>query len=191
MISLNRIREANELLVSLGGEDQMPRLAATAIERSIELQHRVDRAVRYADETQAHNSPHARQMARILDGSITLDDELNEVPEPGYIQPRPAVTASRPKSLPKKKATSKSGTRGKLQPGHGLEGRNTKQRLALRQWLTEQNFPINPSGRIPQQYIDAYDDAQEQMRTMRAEQAAQRQLQQQQQQPEERDQHAS
>lgn len=167
MINLHDITAANNLLMSLGADDAMPRLAAVAIERSLELQHRVDRALKYAAETPP-NSMHARQLARILDGSITLDDEMSEVPE-DYPAPRPVTARSKVKGSPK----------GKLRPGHGLEGRSAQQRIDIRAWIAEQGFDIAPSGRIPQQYLDAYDETQEQMRRMRAEQSAARQIQQQ------------
>jgi hypothetical protein len=48
--------------------------------------------------------------------------------------------------------------RGKLKPGTGLTGRSTKERLELRAWIAEHGFDVAPSGRIPQKYIDAYDE---------------------------------
>jgi len=142
MLSLGDITAANSLLVSLGGEDQMPRIAATAIDRSLELQHRVDRALRYAEEAPP-NSLHARNMARILDGSITVDDELNEVSE----QHLPT---------PKRLKAVAVGTRSN---GQGLKGRSTKERKEFREWLASQNIDLPKYGPIDQIYIDAYDKA--------------------------------
>jgi hypothetical protein len=141
MISLSDITAANTLLVSLGGEDQMSRIAATAIDRSLELQHRVDRALKYAAEAPP-NSLHARNMARILDGSITVDDELNEVAE----QDVPA-----PKRL---KAVS---TKPAKKRAEGLAGRSTKERKEFRDWLKDQNIELPKYGPIDQIYIDAFD----------------------------------
>ena len=53
-IKLSDVVEANNLLISMGAEDQLPRIASAAIERSLELQHRVERAIRYAED--AHSS---------------------------------------------------------------------------------------------------------------------------------------
>lgn len=141
MISLSDITAANNLLVSLGAEDQMSRIAATAIDRSLEMQHRVDRALKYAAEAPP-NSLHAKNMARILDGSITVDDELNEVSE----QHLPA-----PKRL--KAVVAKSNR------GSGLSGRSTKERKEFRDWLKEQNIELPKYGPIDQSYIDAFDEA--------------------------------
>jgi hypothetical protein len=140
MISLNDITAANTLLISLGGEDQMSRIAATAIDRSLELQHRVDRALKYASEAPA-NSVHAKNMARILDGSITVDDELNEVAEQNLPQPQrlKAVVA-------------------KSSRGMGLKGRSTKERKAFRDWLQTHNIDLPKYGPIDQSYIDAFDE---------------------------------
>jgi hypothetical protein len=239
-INLSEVLAANELLMSIGGDDQLPRLAAVAIERSFELQSRMDRAMRYSMEPHAHNSPHVRQLMRILDGSITIDDERNEVPEPEHqplaVEARPAQNEGRgmaersvkerkafrewaadqgfdipvnmkvpqhyldafdevkggafPAPKPRQKTTK--GPRGKLRPGHGLEGRSTKQRLEIRAWIAEQGIDIAPSGRIPQKHIEAYDLAQEELRRMRAEQYARQQVQPEQQEPEgEQREHAS
>lgn len=142
MISLNDITAANTLLVSLGGEDQMGRIAATAIDRSLELQHRVDRALRYAAEAPP-NSLHAKNMARILDGSITVDDELNEVAEQNLPSPQrlKAVASKTPKR------------------GPGLSGRSTKERKEFRDWLRSQKIELPKYGPIDQIYIDAFDQA--------------------------------
>jgi hypothetical protein len=142
MISLNDITAANTLLVSLGGEDQMNRIAATAIDRSLELQHRVDRALKYAAEAPP-NSLHAKNMARILDGSITVDDELNEVSEESLPTPQRL-----------KAVAGKSPKRGK-----GLQGRSTKERKAFRDWLAAHNIDMPKYGPIDQSYIDAFDEA--------------------------------
>ena len=137
----------------------MPRSAAASVERSIELQSRIERALAYA-ETAPNASVHARNMARILDGSITIDDEQNEVQEHGRPEPRrlPASAVSVEKS-PKPK--------GKLKPGHGLAGRSTKQRLEIREWIAQRGYDIAASGRIPQKYLDEYDQVQEALREAR------------------------
>jgi hypothetical protein len=147
MISLGDITAANNLLVSLGGDDQMHRIAATAIDRSLELQHRVDRALKYAAEAPA-NSVHAKNIARILDGSITVDDELREVAEENLEAPR------------RLKAVS-GGQRKSNKPSQmkGLKGRSTQQRKDFRDWLEEQNIDLPRYGPIDQIYIDAYDKA--------------------------------
>jgi hypothetical protein len=94
-------------------------------------------------------------MARILDGSITIDDELNEVQ--GNEMPLPLRRAAELKGPEKKRRPDKS-PRGKLKPGAGLTGRSTKERLKIRAWISEQGFDISPTGRIPQKYLDAYDE---------------------------------
>jgi hypothetical protein len=243
-IKLHDVVEANNLLISMGAEDQLPRIASAAIERSLELQHRVDRAIRYAEE--AHSSSlHVKQVLRILDGSITLDDEMNEMdPEPvvhpldeyprlvqqqsleapdkyprdgssglagrsteqrkafrdwlaaqgvdlplnqavpqSYVDTFDQATGNRHKPKPKPK-TAYTGTRGKLQPGHGLSGRSEQERLHIRTWLTEQGFDINPTGRIPQKHINHYDAAMAELKRM------QREQKQREQQPQEQEQHA-
>ena len=229
-ITLNDVVEANNLLISMGAQDQLPVIASAAIERSLELQHRIDRAVRYAEESHT-SSLHARQMLRILDGSITLDDENNEViPEPVIQNPldeyprlvqRPLeapapprtdiglsnrntaerkafrawcaeqgielplnqtvpqhfvdafdeATEGRYKPKPRKPYTYSrdKGPRGKLKPGHGLAGRSAEQRLHIRQWLTEQGYEVNPTGRIPQNLIVHYDDAMEALKKLQQE----------------------
>lgn len=143
----------------------MPRIAAASVERSIELQSRIERALAYA-ETVPANSAHARQMARILDGSITIDDEQNEVPEHDRPTPRrlPASAVSVEKTAKPK---------GKLKPGHGLAGRSTKQRIEIREWIASRGYDIAPSGRIPQKYLDEYDQVQEAMREARRQQRQQ------------------
>lgn len=158
-VTVHDVLAANQLLVSLGADDQMPRLAMTAIERSLELQQRLDRALAYAAHVPP-NSAHARQMARILDGSITIDDELAEVPETGLpMQRRTAI--EQPAAAKRSKAKS---PRGKLKPGAGLQGRSTRERLEIREWIAECGFDVAPSGRIPQKYIDAFDEYQDKMR---------------------------
>jgi hypothetical protein len=165
-IALADIAAANALLVSFGAEDQMPRIAAASIERTIEQQNRIDRALAYADALPA-NAAHARQMARILDGSITIDDEQNEVDTYGIGEPRrtPARELHAPRPAAPKPAGK--GPRGKLKPGAGLTGRSTKERLAMREWIAQQGIEISPTGRIPQEYIDQYDRAQEAIREHR------------------------
>lgn len=241
---LKDIIEANQLLMSMGGQDQMPAIASASITRSLELQDRINRAIRYAEETHT-SSLHARQMLRILDGSITIDDHNNEVhPEPvvrqqpladfpavehkelaaskphrsntspladrnteerkafrnwldeqgrgiPYNQPVPPelvaefdeATGGKYKPKPRKPyAKPKSGQRGKLRPGHGLEGRSSDERAHLRQWLTEQGYDLNPSGRIPQRLIDHYDAAMRELARMQREQREQQAQQQEQEQ---------
>lgn len=255
-IKLQDVVEANQLLMSMGAQDQLPTIASAAIERSLELQHRIDRAIRYAEESHT-SSLHARQMLRILDGSITLDDDLNENPEPDVHSHRldeyprmvrrpleahaPAKrshhakgegglggrnTAERkafrewvtaqgidlplnqmvPQSLiddfdeatggmhkpkPRKAYKRDKSPRGKLPPGHGLEGRSAEERLHLRQWLTEQGYDVNPSGRIPQKLINHYDSAMEALLELQRENLRRKQQgQQQEQQSDEQEQHA-
>jgi hypothetical protein len=162
-INLHDVIAANQLLMSMGGDDQIPKIAASAIERQLELQNRIDRALTYASQTPP-NSAHARQMARILDGSITIDDELNEVKEQ---HPLPQNQPRRLSAVPA--AKKKAGPRGKLKAGAGLTGRSTAERLEMRKWIAENGFDISPTGRIPQNIIDAYDETQSQMRRMRQE----------------------
>lgn len=149
MIALNDIAEANRLLVSLGGEDQMPRIAAAAIERSLELQHRVDRALAYA-QAAPPASMHARQMARILDGSITLDDEAQEMAEQHPLphqQPR-RLQAAEPK-VPKR--------RGPGRVASGLAGKGTKYRRDFREWVGGYGVHLHQNKAVPQVLTDAYD----------------------------------
>lgn len=147
----------------------MPRIAAASVERSIELQHRIERALAYAESVPA-NSAHARQMARILDGSITIDDEANEIDTDGRPEPRrlpaAAVRHQHPETYTPAPKPAK-GPRGKLKPGHGLAGRSTKQRLEIREWIAGQGIEISPTGRIPQHILDQYDRAQELLREAR------------------------
>lgn len=167
MISLNDVIEANKLLMTMGGDDQLPRIASAAIERSLDLQHRVDRALTYAAETPP-NSMHARQMARILDGSITIDDELREVPEPRGLREQQVhaalhsvpVPAARAPAKPKKKVDRNQA---------GLAGRSTAQRKAFRDWVAEQGYELPTFGRVPQEYVDMYDEAMDAERRQRAE----------------------
>lgn len=162
-LTVNDVLAANSLLMSLGAEDQIPGIAMKAIERSLELQSRVDRALTYAQHA-PNSSTHARQMARILDGSITVDDELNEVPETGLPMARLAALPAAEPAAPQK-AVKRS--KGKLKPGNGLIGRSTKERLRIREWIAEQGFEIAPSGRIPQKYLDAYDEHMEILKNQR------------------------
>jgi hypothetical protein len=243
-VKLSDVVEANSLLISMGAEDQLPRIASAAIEKSLELQHRVDRAIRYAEESHT-NSLHARQMLRILDGSITIDDEANEVvPEPVVQHPldeyprlvrRPREIPATPHHVDRSpsglagrstaerkqfrewlagqgielplnmavpqeyvdafdKETGRDvqpqhkghhhkkakGPRGKLRPGHGLGGRSEQERLHIRTWLAEQGFEIAPSGRIPQKYIEIYDQAMAELKRMQQEQRRQPQAEQEQ-----------
>jgi hypothetical protein len=161
LIQITDVLAANKLLMSLGADDQMPKLAMTAIERSLELQNRIDRALTYSQHVPP-NSTHARQMARILDGSITLDDELNEVQERDVpMEPVPHRLAVEHKPVTRK---ADKHPRGKLKPGKGLTGRTKNERLAIREWIAENNIDIAPSGRIPQKYLDAYDEFRQKQR---------------------------
>jgi hypothetical protein len=157
-LTVQDVLAANQLLVSLGAEDQMPRLAMKALETSLDLQSRIDRALKYAQHAPPA-STHARQMARILDGSLTVDDELNEVEDRALPMPRrravEAPVSDRPASPGRKQA---KGPKGKLKPGNGLIGRSTKERLEIRAWIAEQGFEISPTGRVPQKYLDAFDE---------------------------------
>lgn len=153
MINLSDIIAANNLLISLGGEDQLPKIAASAIEKSLDLQHKVDRALSYAAEAPS-NSMHAKQMARILDGSITLDDEANEIREQ---HPHPSAQ-------PRLQAVTDGGKRKRKSGGpgsrnSGLSGRRPHERKAFRAWAEEQDFDIPTTGPVPQKYVDAYDEA--------------------------------
>lgn len=164
MIKVHDLVAANNLLVSMGGTDQMPAIATKAIEQSLELRHRIERALAYA-EAAPNASVHARNMARILDGSITVDDELREVDEQHLPTPKrvAALPAREPRDEPAKTP------KGKMKPGNGLAGRSTKQRIEIRQWIAQQGWEIAPSGRIPQRFLDLYDEAQALIRKQRAE----------------------
>jgi hypothetical protein len=112
--------------------------------------------LRYAEQTPP-NSVHARQMARILDGSITVDDELAEVPELDQPMPRQKAVESRPR-----RKTS----------GKGSEDRTNAERLKIRQWLADHKGVEPVRGRIPQRYLDEYDQAMADERRRRREQRA-------------------
>ena len=143
-IKLQDVIEANALLISMGGEDQLPRIASAAIERSLELQHRMDRAIQYAEDTHT-TSMHARQMLRILDGSITIDDEANEVsPEP--------VLDEYPRLVRRPLAEAPV-------HGSGLAGRTTAERKAFRDWLAGQGIELPLNKAVPQHYVDEFDRA--------------------------------
>jgi hypothetical protein len=152
-VKLQDVAAANALLVSLGGEDQLPAIAAKSFDRAMQLQERIDRALRYAEQTPP-NSVHARQMARILDGSITVDDELAEVPELDQPMPRQKAVESRPR----RKAS-----------GKGSADRTTAERLKIREWLADKGIDTG-RGRIPQRYLDEYDQAMADERRQRREQ---------------------
>lgn len=157
MIKLADVLEANRVLVALGGEDQMQRIAAASIERSLELQNRIERALAYAAQTPA-NSAHARQIARILDGSITVDDELNEVEE----HDRPIRLALHHEPAQKVEPVSSPAVRktrgpGKTPRAKGLAGRSTKQRKEFREWLAQSGYEVTTYGPVPQHLIDEYD----------------------------------
>lgn len=164
MIKIHDLVTANNLLVSMGGTDQMPTIAAKSIEQSLELRHRIERALAYA-EAAPNASVHARNMARILDGSITVDDELQEVNETGL--PTPKRVAALPAREPREEPAARP--KGKMKPGNGLAGRSTKQRIEIREWIAQQGWEIAPSGRIPQKFLDLYDEAQTLIRKQRAE----------------------
>lgn len=153
MIALNDIAEANRLLVSLGGEDQMGRIAAASIERYVDLQHRVDRALAYAKAAPA-NSTHAKQIARILDGSITLDDEAQEI---GEQHPLPH---QQPKRLPVEAPRRRGPGRPKAAKGAGLAGRSTRYRKEFRAWVAEQGIDLPYNKLAPQLLVDAFDNVQ-------------------------------
>lgn len=157
MNNLHDVVAANELLISMGGDDQLPLIAARAIERSLELQHRIDRALDYSKSAPS-NSLHAKQMARILDGSITLDDELDEIGEHTIASP------------PKLKAVAKTRKSQAHRTQSGLKGRKPAERQAFRRWVKEQGLDVQPSGPVPQHFVDMYDAAQEELRRMRVEQ---------------------
>lgn len=183
MIKLSDIAEANQLLVSMGGEDQMPRIAAAAIERSLEQQKRIERALHYASQTPP-NSAHARQMARILDGSITLDDEMNEVPEHDRPIPhlparesRQAALHAAPEPTLVKRRTRGPGKKNKkdLPPDRyrsGLAGRTAQQRRAFREWMTENGYDVPSAGPVSPKLVEIYDEAMEEERRQRAAQRA-------------------
>jgi hypothetical protein len=147
----------------MGGDDQMGNIAAKSIEQSLELKNRIERALDYAQAAPSA-SVHARNMARILDGSITVDDELAEVDERQLPTPKrmAALPAREPKDVQPRTP------KGKLKPGHGLAGRSTKQRIEIRAWIAQQGWEIAPSGRVPQKYLDLYDQAQAVIRKQRA-----------------------
>jgi hypothetical protein len=152
-IKLRDVVEANELLMSMGGKDQLPVIASAAIERSLELQHRVDRAIRYAEESHT-GSMHARQMLRILDGSITLDDEANEVvPEP-VVRENPLDEYPRLVRRPLEAPPTP-------QKEGGLGGRNTAERKAFRDWCAAHGIDLPLNKAVPQRVIDDFDEATE------------------------------
>ena len=160
MYNLQDIVAANNLLVSVGGDDQLPLIATRAIEKSIELQTRIDRALDYA-KAAPPNSLHAQQMARILDGSITHADEIEEIGSPQPVQ----------KAVEKKKKTpAVDPYTYTKRPESALKGRSHEERRAFRQWAKEQNIGAPLAGPLPKHYVDLYDQAMEESRRMRAEQ---------------------
>lgn len=173
MTKLAEVMEANRMLVALGGEDQMQRIAAASIERSLELQSRIDRALAYALQTPP-NSVHARNMARILDGSITVDDELNEVAGNDHVTHRLQLHPATAEDAPVRTAEPKR-TRGpgkKKGPGSGrsgLAGRSTAQRKEFRKWAVEQGYDLPNNGPVPHEVVELYDKAMEEARRIRAE----------------------
>lgn len=160
-VKLDEVIAANSLLVSLGAEDALPRIASVAIERSLELQSRVDRALGYAAQTPA-SSMHARNMARILDGSITHEDEMRELA--AEKSEREVVASVKPKTRAKRKAGV---GRGSYERAQGLKGRSTKERKEFRIWIAEQGIELPQYGPVPQEHVDAFDLAREELRRMR------------------------
>lgn len=145
MTKLNEVIEANKLLVSLGGEDQMPSIAATAMEKYLELQSRIDLAVEYA-KTSTSNSTHAKNMVAILHGRTPTT-------------PEPVKVVEAPKKAPQKKAPQRR--KG------GLVGRSKNERQKFRQWAEEYGLEVPKAGPIPQHMIDTYDQVQEELRKAR------------------------
>ena len=139
MINFNDVINANNLLISLGGEDQMPRIMPAIVNRSLELEFRLDRALKYAAAAPS-NSLHARNMARILDGSITVEDELHEKE---FVVPES-------KALSQQKVSRKP-------RASGLIGRSMKERKEFRDWVQEQKLDLPKYGPIKQVYVDAFD----------------------------------
>lgn len=168
MIRLSDVVEANRVLMALGGEDQMQRIAAASIERSLELQSRLDRALAYAEQTPP-NSAHARNMARILDGSITIDDELREVDEERaqalHGQPR-RLAVERPKRTRGPNKKKKDAGPGSARSG--LTGRTPQQRREFRAWIAEQGYDVPQQGPVPHELVELYDLAMEEARRQRA-----------------------
>jgi hypothetical protein len=164
MVKLDEVIAANTLLVSLGAEDALPRIASVAIERSLELQSRVDRALGYAAQTPP-SSMHARNMARILDGSITHEDELRELAAERTAEPVVESVVKRKVRGPGKKTSG----RGSYARPQGLKGRSTKERKEFRDWLKEQGIDLPQYGPVPQEHVDAFDLAREELRRMRRE----------------------
>lgn len=160
-LKLADVVEANRMLMALGGEDQMQRIAAASIERSLELQNRLDRALAYAAQTPP-NSVHARQMARILDGSITIDDELNEVRE--HDRPLHEMPAREPvaalHAAPDMPVRRTRGPNKKKQPvvRSGLAGRTSNQRKEFRAWAEEQGYTVPKQGPVAVELVQEFDD---------------------------------
>ena len=109
------------------------------------------------------SSVHARNMARILDGSITLDDELSELEGLHEVA---APKAERVVSRTPKKAKAKRGSYVRPQ---GLKGRSTKERREFRAWVAEQGIELPQYGPVPQEHVEAFDMAREELRRMRKE----------------------
>lgn len=169
MTSLAEVVEANRMLVALGGEDQMQRIAAASIERSLELQSRIDRALAYALQTPP-NSVHARNMARILDGSITVDDELNEVAGNDHVTHRLQLhpAAAEDAAAAPKRTRGPGKKKGPGSARSGLAGRSTQQRKEFRMWAVEQGYNLPNNGPVPHDVVELYDKAMEEARRMRA-----------------------
>lgn len=147
MINLNDIISANDLLVKFGGEDQLAKLTTAAIERNIELQNRIDRALDYAKALPS-NSMHAKKIASILDGVVAPEEEQVKV-----------VEAKPKKPAPQKKKTGGPGSRKS-----GLSSRPRSERLAFRNWARAQGMNVPTAGPVPQDMVDAYDLAQKELR---------------------------
>jgi hypothetical protein len=160
MNKLKEIIEANNLLMSLGGEDQLQNISTTAIERSLELQHRIDLALEYA-KTSTSNSTHAKNMAAILlDGVIPMANEAIISPAPEEVK---VVEA------PQKKSHHKKAPQKKVVPQrrNGLASRPRAERQAFRQWADEQGFTVPKAGPVPMNLLDAYDQTIKELSRMR------------------------
>lgn len=163
MVNLQDVVNANNLLMSVGADDALPRIASVAIEKSLELQHRIERALDYAQAAPS-NSLHTKQMARILDGSITHEDELREI----AAETKSVGVVEKVRRAPKKKVGAGVGRGGYVRP-QGLKGRSTKERKEFREWVAEQGITLPTYGPVPQEHVDAFDLAREELRRMRKE----------------------
>lgn len=148
MVTFNEIVEANNLLMKLGGEDQLPKLSERAIEAFLEANARIDRAYQYAISNST--SQHMRNVAQILDGTA-----------PREFKPEPERKIVKLKKPTPQKRTSGPGSRGS-----GLSDRPRRERLAFRNWAREQGMTVPSAGPVPQNLVDAYDSYQEELRKM-------------------------